>query len=561
MTASTDGRHDPARGKKRSFLGGEDESPYTSKRPRFALQTFDAYSRAEQTLLKGAAEVLKIPLETLLAAGTNRSHSGSGMSTGTLGSASTSEPSGNEAMVEVDPQVRTFDLQLPDPDSCRFSRDYRQAHSRGNRAALPSPPLSSIAREVSNSSSLSLRSPVLPWLSGDMDPPSHFDLDTLDLDHQEYLGSSSGCLFTNDTFPSQDGVGNFSNITPNLTPTRQHDPATAELSSRYLLPALSSNTATAHSSVDVYQADEDDSESSSLSSLKYVQGSETVPGPEALNQKGGKFRKPRQLSQKPGQQKESTLTRRVGACIRCSIQRIRVCLPCLSTIAEVKSKFPKCLPDIANPFGCCLTCVQQAVRTRIHWLPCLRYKIQDARLLDQAACPRSSWTVRWKTMDVIDIQTWASERIRTINVTQDVAGLAFDIKVRRFIPEPGDALARKWKTNGVEQSFECAPYGVADMAEAGRTVALFVDTTLDDQLAFYIDESDKLMRDTYMMALRYSRIAEVGHRYISNSLRVVPLTFTRGLRSNSSYSRHCASGAVLACVPGPIGYVEAKPWA
>lgn len=112
-------------------------------------------------------------------------------------------------------------------------------------------------------------------------------------------------------------------------------------------------------------------------------------------------------------------------------------------------------------------------------------------------------------MDIVDIKEWASQGVKKITVTQDVGGISYDFNVRRFVPRAGDALARKWKTNGVEQAFECAPYGIANMAEAGGMLAQVVDRTTNDQLNFYVDESDMLMRNTYVMASRYSLVAEV----------------------------------------------------
>lgn len=165
-------------------------------------------------------------------------------------------------------------------------------------------------------------------------------------------------------------------------------------------------------------------------------------------------------------------------------------------------------------------------------------------------------------MDVVDISTWASKSIRTINITQDVAGLAYEVKVRRFVPEPGDALARKWKTRGVEQAFHCEPYGIANMAEAGKTLAVFVDATINDQIGYYIDESDKLMRGTYMMAFRYSRIAEVRvtilhlHQFFNRMVNI-----PRGRRKNSSYDLHYASGARPVCRLGRTGSVAKTHWA
>jgi len=116
-------------------------------------------------------------------------------------------------------------------------------------------------------------------------------------------------------------------------------------------------------------------------------------------------------------------------------------------------------------------------------------------------------------MEIVDIHQWASRDIRTINITQHVAHLRggwirYPIKVRRFLPRPGDSLARRWKVNGIEESYDCAEYGMADMGETATVMEKVVDGTLWDAINFYVGKEDKLLRNTYMMAHRYSQSAQ-----------------------------------------------------
>lgn len=113
-------------------------------------------------------------------------------------------------------------------------------------------------------------------------------------------------------------------------------------------------------------------------------------------------------------------------------------------------------------------------------------------------------------MKVVDIQVWDSEQTKKILVTQDIGGSYYSLKVRKFIPMPGDATARKWKINGVEQEFKCSPYAIANMSEAARTLSSFVDKTLEEAIEHYIPEKDELLRRTYQMALKYSKTAQVS---------------------------------------------------
>jgi hypothetical protein len=113
-------------------------------------------------------------------------------------------------------------------------------------------------------------------------------------------------------------------------------------------------------------------------------------------------------------------------------------------------------------------------------------------------------------MDVVDITDWASHEIKTIRITQDVDDNAYDLQVRKFVPQLGDHLQRRWKTKGVDQSFECTPYGIADTQQAGKTLAEFADRTLKSSIDFYISENEPFLFKTYCMAYHHSQTAEVS---------------------------------------------------
>jgi hypothetical protein len=112
-------------------------------------------------------------------------------------------------------------------------------------------------------------------------------------------------------------------------------------------------------------------------------------------------------------------------------------------------------------------------------------------------------------MEVIDITNWDNDDIKSIDITQDVGNTHFTLQVRKFRPVEGDALSRKWKSNGAEYSYECAPYAIADMKEAGKTMFQFAQSNLKTAIRFWIDENDPLLRSTYNMAYNYSTSAEV----------------------------------------------------
>ena len=113
-------------------------------------------------------------------------------------------------------------------------------------------------------------------------------------------------------------------------------------------------------------------------------------------------------------------------------------------------------------------------------------------------------------MEIKDIDMWRSPEVKVIHITQDVGDAWYKLKVKEFVPIEGDALERKWMTNGKQESFKCAPYAIADMREAGYDLIQFADTHLGTAICHYTDEDDDLLRRTYTMAYRYSRFAEVS---------------------------------------------------
>ena len=128
---------------------------------------------------------------------------------------------------------------------------------------------------------------------------------------------------------------------------------------------------------------------------------------------------------------------------------------------------------------------------------------------------------------IVEIAEWQSLEVKEVTITQGVGSTSYDIQVREFIPQPGDALAREWSSGGVPQSYQCAPYAIADMHRTAHQLEHFVNDNVVNSIEYYTDETDQLIRDTYVMARRYSRIAPVSHGLLSNQLADIPLGRTR----------------------------------
>ena len=130
-------------------------------------------------------------------------------------------------------------------------------------------------------------------------------------------------------------------------------------------------------------------------------------------------------------------------------------------------------------------------------------------LFDKGAKPQAIWARRWKVMAMKDIDTWSSDVIKKVILTQDVGNTTFEIEMREFTPYPDDPLARKWKTNGVQMSHQCTPYGIADMKKAAIVFESFAYSNVDAYVEYYVDRADDLLASTYEMALKHARTAEV----------------------------------------------------
>ena len=113
-------------------------------------------------------------------------------------------------------------------------------------------------------------------------------------------------------------------------------------------------------------------------------------------------------------------------------------------------------------------------------------------------------------MKIVEVDTWFSSEVKTITLTQDVFNTTYDINVRQFIPQPGDALERTWTTNGVAHSVPCAPYAIADMHKTAKTVSRFVDNSISSYIHYHIDETDHFLKSTYTMAYRHYQMTEVS---------------------------------------------------
>ncbi|KAH9896318.1 hypothetical protein F4778DRAFT_262846 [Xylariomycetidae sp. FL2044] len=237
-------------------------------------------------------------------------------------------------------------------------------------------------------------------------------------------------------------------------------------------------------------------------------------------------------------------------------QSITSCTRCSSWHIE-------CLPNPANPDGPCMRCMRSKLLPQPSILPWLRYEIHDTRLLDKGPHPRCSWTLRWRDMNIQEIEVWQSSSVKTITLTQDVGhGTSYDLHVREFVPLDGDCLVSVWDTLAGKMSHAWAPYAIASMRDSSRSILSFVKTHMETYLDHYVSNEDTLLNKTYQMALHHGRTTLIEDERV---LLYSTLCLWVGCRMESERER-ISSEEVLGMTPqdwdpdaGNYGYYLVPP--
>lgn len=204
-------------------------------------------------------------------------------------------------------------------------------------------------------------------------------------------------------------------------------------------------------------------------------------------------------------------TRKMGSCVRCRMQRIRVWFP---SYPPDRSQTAwtwnltvtlQCQINPAEPEGSCLTCQKVASNTKIRRLPCLRYKITEVKLFKPGQVRGFEWTRRWRDSIVDNISNWASDDIKLIKVSEGYTSRAVELRVRRFITQDGDKLERSWVANGVKKSVAIPPYAIVDLEAARKAYAEHIDRGILECFKAVLKPQHDLLWKTYALAWKMSQ--------------------------------------------------------
>ena len=129
--------------------------------------------------------------------------------------------------------------------------------------------------------------------------------------------------------------------------------------------------------------------------------------------------------------------------------------------------------------------------------------------------PFQLFSRRWQSMKLVDITDWASDEIRTIEVTQTFLHAPLKLEVKKFVPVEGDLITEVWTDeNGVVKTHDIPPYALADMEKTAGTIEKFVDDNMITYIFGAIGLLDTLLWDTYIMAFKHSQNARVSPQHV-----------------------------------------------
>ncbi|KAK0121805.1 hypothetical protein ONS95_010088 [Cadophora gregata] len=181
---------------------------------------------------------------------------------------------------------------------------------------------------------------------------------------------------------------------------------------------------------------------------------------------------------------ETSNTRKLNACVRCRMQKIR------------------CQIDPNNPTGICQTC-QDVSRQRIHTLPCVRHKLTDCVIYRTGKAKGLEFTFRWPEMKLRDITQWSSSKNRTIKVQSDLCDTPLELTVRRFVPIPQDVLRKSWMDGKKKKFKETTPYAIVNMMDAVKVMGDYINKHIFECVAYWLKDKDDWVQETYKFAARY----------------------------------------------------------
>ncbi|KAK3293656.1 uncharacterized protein B0H64DRAFT_326361 [Chaetomium fimeti] len=194
---------------------------------------------------------------------------------------------------------------------------------------------------------------------------------------------------------------------------------------------------------------------------------------------------------------DTHLTRQLHACVRCRMQRNR------------------CIPDPNNPRGPCLTCQHRTVR--MSRLPCLRYMVTDSTLfrtgLDYMPFYRAHPMVGPQYGDFHLERQWTDAPSKILCLGQ-VGSMHIKVELREFVPP---ANTRDVDLKG--RPMYAVPWAIADPDAVVEAFTEYIDRSVTQYMAAYLDDTDPLVWNIFQAAYRAS-VFPLPNEMLKKTLRL-----------------------------------------
>ena len=299
--------------------------------------------------------------------------------------------------------------------------------------------------------------------------------------------------------PTNDAVENWESIDamiPVAKPEMCHTNPIASNASEESIPAVSHENAIKPA---VYSG----SVEHGFELISYIPNKTPKPTSVSRPQRRGGFRDQRR-------REETAETRKLKACVRCRMQKIRVSSLSSYSTKQQLTTCSKCEADTNDPHGVCQTC-KSVSKQKIYTLPCVRYRITECTLFRKGKGPGLDFTSRWPKMELKDITDWASTEVRLIKVKSDVCDVPLQLFVRKFNPHPRDSLHRSWMDDKTKKFWKTTPYAIVNMSTAQSTMRDYITKNVFRCVDYFLktQSGDELVKQTYKFARRYMERVQV----------------------------------------------------
>ena len=162
-----------------------------------------------------------------------------------------------------------------------------------------------------------------------------------------------------------------------------------------------------------------------------------------------------------------------------------------------------------TPNGECVNC--SIANATIQRIPCIRTRITQVSLYHTVTTENDTWTIRPEIFgpNPITLSTAIYTNRKQIEITQDY-GLPLPVCVSEFIPIEGDQTSYVWGLGGGEIELAMPNFAITNVQETKAAIEIYMEKNLTHYVAYFIEQANTLVRDTFQIALRRADLRSVS---------------------------------------------------